>query len=155
MNLRLALLKMLMSDPPLYSRESGMSLIKLFLARNTFGISGFPDLFRSETGKILLRQKYSRPRGKNLPKAEEVFPAIKNFVSDIPGFPAGDADHSFLTVHVLKGGGYLSISQLIRRLMFNDDISAILLLGFYFMIRDICPFSAGVRRRNIRLRIKG
>ncbi len=57
------LLKMLMSDPRPYSRESRMSLVKLFLARNTFGISGFPGIFRSESKK-------------NLSKAE-VFPARK------------------------------------------------------------------------------
>jgi hypothetical protein len=81
-------------------------ILELFLTGKTSGISGFPGLFCSETGKILLRHKCSRPRGKILPKAE-VFPAIKNFVSDIPGFPAGAADHSltFLTVHVLKGVG--------------------------------------------------
>jgi hypothetical protein len=39
------LLKMLLSDPVL-SRESRMSLIKLFLAGNTSGISKFPGIFR-------------------------------------------------------------------------------------------------------------
>jgi hypothetical protein len=40
-----------------------MYLIKLFLAGNSSGISGFPGIFRSESGK-------------NSPKAE-VFPARK------------------------------------------------------------------------------
>jgi len=57
-----------------------MSLIRLFLARNTSGISGLPEIFRSRSGKD--------------PSKAEVFPARKILISDIPGFPAGDRDHS-------------------------------------------------------------
>jgi hypothetical protein len=85
-----------------------MSLIKLFLAGNSSGISGFPEIFRSESGKNSPkgRLKYSRGREKSYPKAE-VFLMGKCLISDISGFPAGDADHSltFLTVYVLKGLG--------------------------------------------------
>jgi hypothetical protein len=41
------LLKMLMIDPPSPAGNPGMSLLKLFLAGNTSGISGFPGIFRS------------------------------------------------------------------------------------------------------------
>jgi hypothetical protein len=45
----------------------GDSLIKLFLAGNSSGISGFPEVFRSWSGK-------------NFPSAEE-FPTRKSFIS--------------------------------------------------------------------------
>jgi hypothetical protein len=41
------LLKMLMIDPPSPAGNPRMSLIKLFLARNTSGISGFTGTFFS------------------------------------------------------------------------------------------------------------
>ncbi len=45
----------------------GDSLIKLFLSGNSSGISGFPEIFRSWSGK-------------NFPSAEE-FPTRKSFIS--------------------------------------------------------------------------
>jgi hypothetical protein len=39
------LLKMEMSDPPASAGNPVVSLIKLFLAGNTSGISGFPGIF--------------------------------------------------------------------------------------------------------------
>jgi hypothetical protein len=74
---------MLISDPR-PSRESGMSIIKLFLAGNISGISGFLEYFTFDPGK---RQKNSRLGRLIFPKAE-VFPARKSLISDIPGFPA-------------------------------------------------------------------
>jgi hypothetical protein len=56
----------------------------------------------SQEEQIFLRQKYqtySQPGRANSHDAE-VFPPRKNLNSNIPGFPAGDRDHSltFLTV---------------------------------------------------------
>jgi hypothetical protein len=43
---------------PLSSRESVMSLIKLFLAGNAKRISGFPGIFWTDFGQSILRQNY-------------------------------------------------------------------------------------------------
>jgi hypothetical protein len=56
-----------MSDLRPYSRESRMYLMKLFLARNTFEISGLPEIFRSESGKNPPRAEVFPAREKNLP----------------------------------------------------------------------------------------
>ncbi len=69
----------------------------------------FQDFLESSApnpGKPFLRPKYSRPGKKTFPKKEE-FLVGKFLISDISGFPAGDADHSltFLTVHMLREGG--------------------------------------------------
>jgi hypothetical protein len=87
-----------------------MSLIKLSRPGTFLEFHDSLESSASNPGQTLLRPKYSRPGKKTFPKAE-VFLVGKGLISDIPGFPTGDADHSltFLTVHVLKGGGYLSI----------------------------------------------
>ncbi len=84
---------------------------------NSSGISGFPGIFRSRSGK---NPQYSWPGRVNPYKVEifpdrkskpslgrgfpvrnslnppklEAFPARKSWISDIPEFPAGDGDHS-------------------------------------------------------------
>jgi hypothetical protein len=57
------LLKMLMNDPPSPAGNPGKSVIKLFLARNTSGISGFTRIFLSGAGKL--------PSGRSIPGQEE------------------------------------------------------------------------------------
>jgi hypothetical protein len=66
-----------------------MSMMKLLLAGNISGISGFLEYFTIDPGK---RHKNSRLEGLTFSKAE-VFPARKNLFSHIQGFPAGDRDH--------------------------------------------------------------
>ncbi len=103
-----------------------MVLIKLFLAGNTFGISGFPGFFCSWSGKNPLRQKYSlgsipissdqvESEGRQIKqcwikyyKNKQISPPLKWSIpgqeyGDISGFPAGDRDHSltFLTVYLV------------------------------------------------------
>jgi hypothetical protein len=73
----------------------------MFLAGNTYGIfiflefleSSAPDPEKPSLDRI-------RPGSVNPPKAKEVFPARKSLISDIPGFPARNDEHSltFLTV---------------------------------------------------------
>jgi hypothetical protein len=65
-----------------------MLLIKLLLAGNNYAIGGFSRIRSGRFQEILKFQKCYQ-QGKN------------NFISDIPGFPAGDGEHSLsiLTVH--------------------------------------------------------
>jgi hypothetical protein len=72
------LLKMLRSDPR-HPPGIGDSLIKLFLAGNSSGISGFPEIFRSWSGKNFPSAKNSRP-GRVLSVTAQ----------------AGDGDHSLI-----------------------------------------------------------
>jgi hypothetical protein len=69
---------------PVLCWESGMPLIKLFLAGNNSRISGFPGVFRSQGRRIPVNEE------KTLLKERTVFPAWKCFISKIPGFPVGN-----------------------------------------------------------------
>jgi hypothetical protein len=66
-----------------------MSMMKLLLAWNISGISGFVEYFTFDPGE---RHKNSRLGRLTFPEAY-IFLARKNLISHIPGFPAGDRDH--------------------------------------------------------------
>ncbi len=64
-----------------------MSLVKLFLARNTSAVGDFfPELGANGSRKFWI---------------PEVFPARKIFINDIPGFPSANGD-LFLNIFTLR-----------------------------------------------------